>query len=106
MAILCDQYDCVDLVVSFLPQWLADEEVESKKPGQVNWLFIAWVFGRRKVFEKLTKHLVRSLYIVDEDEYYASNQRIEEPLPAGILGTFPVSTFKLNHDGNANKLTR
>lgn len=106
IAILCDQYDCVDLVVSFLPQWLSNEEVESKKPGQVNWLFIAWVFGRRKVFEELSKHLIRNLSIGEDDEYYISGARVDEPLPAEILGTFHTSALRAHSGANANDKIR
>ena len=87
VAKLCDYYDCVDLVTLFLPQWLSDEATESLKPGQENWLFIAWVFGRKKVFEKLAMHLVQEIWISEDEDaaYYTSGGRLVEPMPPKII---------------------
>jgi hypothetical protein len=41
VAVLCDQYQCINLVRPWLPQWLADEETSPLRSSQENWLFIA-----------------------------------------------------------------
>ncbi|TVY49046.1 hypothetical protein LOCC1_G001346 [Lachnellula occidentalis] len=41
VATLCNQYNCVDLVTLFLPQWPADAGANSSKLGEKKWLFIA-----------------------------------------------------------------
>jgi hypothetical protein len=79
IAILCDQYDCVDLVGAFLPLWFQEEESESKKGGQSNWLFIAWVFGRKKVFEDLAKHLVPLIYLDPDGNVYTIFENLKGP---------------------------
>ncbi|PVH77244.1 hypothetical protein DL98DRAFT_355273, partial [Cadophora sp. DSE1049] len=66
IAVLCDQYDCVRMTKPWVEDWLRGEEVLSLKPGHENWLFIAWVFGRAKIFDELAIHLIRTIRI-DED---------------------------------------
>jgi len=65
VAVLVDQYNCRDLVRPWLNMWLADEEKESKAPEHENWLFIAWAFGREKVFEDLAMKMVEDIVISD-----------------------------------------
>ena len=71
----------------WVEDWLKGEEVLSLKPGNENWLFIAWVFGRAKIFEDLANHLIRSIR-VDDDGYCRStrDEPLIKPLSAGIIG--------------------
>ncbi|TVY90017.1 hypothetical protein LAWI1_G005080, partial [Lachnellula willkommii] len=85
VATLCNDYDCVDLVTVFLPQWLADEAVESLKPGQENWLFITWVFGRNEVFENLATHMVKSMYLDEHGQWCISGGVLRGPWPPKIF---------------------
>lgn len=91
VAVLCDQYQCINLVRPWLSCWLVNEVKLSTQFGNENWLFIAWVFGREKVFQALAVHLVRivkpiknCLYVID----HSSNKKlkINEPMPPGIVG--------------------
>ncbi|KAF4610395.1 hypothetical protein G7Y89_g15724 [Cudoniella acicularis] len=68
IAILCDKYDCVELVQPWLEKWLADEKYASRIKGQEEWLYIAWVFGRQEVFQSLAVHLVRNIRVVSKGE--------------------------------------
>lgn len=87
VAVLCDRYDCVKLVEPWLSQWLSDEEKSWKEAGHENWLFIAWVFGRDKVFSDLTAKIVREAKITDDGECLTSaGEEVSEPMPPGILG--------------------
>ncbi|KAF8861596.1 hypothetical protein BDZ45DRAFT_249219 [Acephala macrosclerotiorum] len=86
VAVLCDQYDCVTLVRPWLSTslWLAGEEQEALASGQRRWLFIAWVFGRESVFEKLAIHIVKNIGVTDEQRW-----KDMAPMPDGII-EYPV----------------
>lgn len=86
LAIICNSFDCVDLVTAFLPKWLADEAVESLKPGQENWLFIAWVFGRNEICENLATHMVKSMCRDGNHEWCISGGILKGPWPPKIFG--------------------
>jgi hypothetical protein len=92
VAVLCDPYQCINLVRPWLPQWLADEETSSLKSSQENWLFIAWVFGREKVFKELATRMVQRVsvnpltkvvYLTPLHQY--GKYQITEPMPDGIM---------------------
>ncbi|KAL7269957.1 hypothetical protein RUND412_007345 [Rhizina undulata] len=86
VAVLCDQYDCVKLVEPWLSQWLSAEEKSWKQAGHENWLFIAWVFGRDKVFSDLADKMVREAKTDDDGEILTSaGEEVSEPMPPGIL---------------------
>jgi hypothetical protein len=53
VAILCDQYDCRRLAKPWVQGWMMNDWKESQLPNQKGWLFIAWYFGRQKIFETL-----------------------------------------------------
>lgn len=83
VAILVDQYDCVELIQPWVKSWLANEETECLKKGQEHWLFIAWTLGREKVFQNLAEKLVRSL------EPIGSGRLSNCPMPPQIIGILP-----------------
>jgi len=88
VAVLCDQYDCVSLVGPWLKQCIIDELRVSRRPGQEAWLFIAWAFGRNKVFETLASNLAAEVYINFEGQYMTSMGKSLDimVLPPDILG--------------------
>jgi len=88
VAMLCDQYDCVSLVGPWLKRWMKDEVWESEQPGQEAWLFIAWAFGRKKVFETLATKLAAEMHINAEGQYVTSAGQLLDTtgLPPDILG--------------------
>ena len=94
VAVLCDQYQCVNLVRPWLPQWLADEETSSLQLGNESWLFIAWVFGRENVFRDLAFKMVKGTFVnpINKSIYMTSwpfprrYNKVEDPMPDGILG--------------------
>ncbi|KAF8861599.1 hypothetical protein BDZ45DRAFT_740062 [Acephala macrosclerotiorum] len=85
VAVLCDQYNCVNLVRPWLLDtlWLKDEIAESLKDKQHKWLFIAWVFGRELVFETLALTLVKNLEITHENFWGE-----ESPMPPLTIDHF------------------
>jgi hypothetical protein len=60
LAILCDQYDCVELVKSWVDKWLLHAAQEIVIKGHEGWLFTVWVFGLEWEFEHLAMCLVES----------------------------------------------
>jgi hypothetical protein len=87
VATLCDYYDCVHLVRPWLGSWLAEEVEQSKVPGQEEWLTIAWVFGREKVFTELAARMVREVETNEYGDCLASGVGLILSLPLGIIGT-------------------
>ena len=53
VTLMCDQYDCRNLVKPWLADWMKEEWHESNIGGQEGWLFIAYYFGRQDVFPML-----------------------------------------------------
>ncbi|KAE8447183.1 hypothetical protein EG329_011014 [Mollisiaceae sp. DMI_Dod_QoI] len=103
VAVLCDQYDCVNLVLPWLldTRWLKGESVESLKLGQHKWLFISWVFEREQVFENLAKSLVKTISVTGNGELWKD----ETPMPPLIMGsilscrrTLIASLLKIPYD--------
>lgn len=91
VAILCDKYDCVGVVKPWLPLWLVNEDTQCDKPGYEEWLFIAWVFGREKLFGSLAKKLLREMKTNDEGESLASTGEVlSSQMPPDIIGRFSI----------------
>lgn len=65
LAILCDKYDVVKLIRPWYSCWLETDREQYCAPGQEEWLFIAWTFGKEAVFKDLSKHLVLTMTIDD-----------------------------------------
>lgn len=87
IAILSDQYQCVELLYPWIGRWFANEELESKKDGQEGWLFIAWVFGRDDTFKALTSRLVLNAQKdTDGSLLLAHAYKLPEIMPIGIIG--------------------
>jgi hypothetical protein len=86
IAILVDKYDCIDLVRPWVSSWFLSVEMDSKVQGHVGWLFIAWVFGREKVFTDLATTLVREVALGPGlIPLTSSGGAFPEPMPPGIL---------------------
>jgi hypothetical protein len=80
LAILVDQYQCIDLVRPWLHTWLSDEK-ELIRSGAERWLFIAWVFGRERAFEEASARLVRGATLNCQDELFNSDTGMYFPDP-------------------------
>jgi hypothetical protein len=87
VAILCDKYICTGLVEPWLPQWLANEETESKEPDCGEWLYIAWIFRREKIFKELATKLIYEVTTNDEGKCLTSSgEDFLSPMPPDIIG--------------------
>jgi hypothetical protein len=91
VAILCDQYDCVQLVQPWLEKWLQDERVRSMSEG-IGWLFIAWVFGRDREFRNLAAQMARDVQTNEEGQCLDSNGKLID-LKYMLLGIIGKSTL-------------
>lgn len=90
MAVLCDRYDCVELVKPWLDSWLVNEQSECYKPGQEGWLFIAWVFGRKKFLQGMAKKLMGEMTFNDDGEGLTSTgETFPALMPPDIMGMLP-----------------
>ncbi|KAF8855126.1 hypothetical protein BDZ45DRAFT_805227 [Acephala macrosclerotiorum] len=86
VAVLCNRYSCVELVEPWLSQWLSHEEKSLKEAGHESWLFIAWVFGRDKVFSDLAVGMVREATTNDDGKCLTSSGAdISGPVPPMFL---------------------
>jgi hypothetical protein len=99
VAILCDQYDCVQLVQPWLETWL---EYHGKKPFKKisSWLFIAWVFGTEGAFESLAAEMAREVQTNQNGDCldHRGNFIQYKYMPPGIIGkgiTHPISILTL-----------
>lgn len=96
VAILCDQYACVSIVQPWLVGWTHDEISRSRQQGEERWLFIAWVFGRVRVFEELSDRMVLEVKMNGKGEYTDREGKVlSEPLPNGIIGKSLLNQLRL-----------
>ena len=87
LAILCDQYDCVDLVKPWFHTWFWNEVSQALKDGQEKWLLIAWVFGRENSLDSLALKLVRELLLDKDGKANFGIKDIDSlPIPQSLIG--------------------
>lgn len=63
LVVLCDKYDTVKLVRPWLCSWVETTPAKYCRPGNEEWLFIAWTFGLGTVYETLSRHLIYTAFI-------------------------------------------
>lgn len=85
LSILLDLYDNIELVSPWVPRWFSNEDTESDKIGQEDWLFISWVFGRSEIFRRLGHKLVKT---VRRSDHLLGRNLLEAHMPPGITGMF------------------
>lgn len=92
VAVIVDQYDCVEFIQPWVQNWLANENSESLKEGQTNWLFIAWALGRETVLQNLAKKCVRDVLYAGSIPYSSlytflqPGNFLEGPSPPLLIG--------------------
>ena len=95
MAVLCDKYDCAGLVKPWLDSWLVNEWSQYDRPGNEQWLFIAWVFGKEQIFEASARKLQREMTVDDCGKALTSTgESFSSLMPAGIIGMLLYSLSK------------
>lgn len=94
VAILVDQYACVELVQPWLKGWLAGKKKTQRENKDI-WLFIAWVFGLEETFVELARKVVREVQVDEQGNYLSKHGTImDEPMPHGLIGMFPFPSFQ------------
>ena len=93
IAILLDQYACIELVQPWLKGWLAGKKKTQRENKDI-WLLIAWVFGLEDTFVELARKVVREAKIDEEGNYLSKEGKImSDPMPHGLIGTFFLLPF-------------
>lgn len=67
LAIICDKYDCAAGVSLWTDIWTKEWEKMALDAGYEQWLFIAWTFGVKDVFQNLSKKLIMEGHYGTED---------------------------------------
>ena len=89
IAILCDQYDCVEMVAPWLSGWIKDEDQECCGKESAKWMLISWVFGRKRSLRKSASCTLRDLKIDGKGQpFLAGGQELPRMLPHGGLGMY------------------
>jgi hypothetical protein len=111
LAVLCNQYLCVNIVRPWLGLWLKDEYSQGMLQGQENWLFIAWTFGRYSVFKYVAAKMVTEITTGEDGRCLTSDgNEISEPMPPGIVGKLSIANEDLetisytNHSSLSQKV--
>lgn len=95
LTILCDKYDCAGLIKPWLLLWVGGDSTNFKyndKPVNEEWLFIAWVFGRKNTFQSVATKLVSTVKINEEGENLnETGEVLPSQMPPGIIGRFRIS---------------
>jgi hypothetical protein len=54
------------------------------------WIFIAWVFGKEKIFENCAARLMREVTVDRHGGCCYSDRLMDEYMPHGLLGMFSL----------------
>ena len=89
LAVVCDKYDCRGGVLSWVDTWTAAWKPRMLEGGYEEWLFVAWVFGIKEGFGKLSRKLILESYIdpADGELKTAGGMRLGKlTIPGRVLG--------------------
>ena len=89
LAVVCDKYDCRGGVLSWVDTWTAAWKSRMFESGYEEWLFVAWVFGIKEGFGKLSRKLILESYIdsADGELKTAGGMRLGKlTIPERVLG--------------------
>jgi hypothetical protein len=93
LAVLCGQYDCVQLVKPWLALWLrgmpglADRFFRPGSIEDARIVFIFWVFGMDEQFQTWAMDLMRQA-TMENGQCCIFGERFPEPIPPGLIGKF------------------
>ena len=89
LAIVCDKYDCRGGVFPWGDVWGAAWKPRMLESGYEEWLFVAWVFGIKEGFEKLSRKIILESYPgpADGSLRSANGVQLEKlTIPERVLG--------------------
>lgn len=87
VAVLLDKYSCVTLVLPWMGRWTHSLKADIKKPGNEEWLFIAWVFGYEEIFTDLSRELVFESNVSESGRLERGRKVFGQTMPPDIIGT-------------------
>ncbi|CAG7559026.1 unnamed protein product [Fusarium equiseti] len=91
IAMLCDYYQCEEIVEVFADRWIAalEEDKPYEEQATMNWMFIAWVFQKEQLFtSQVAVTLLHSRIPVQTDL----------PLPSTIVEKVEAQRLELIND--------
>ncbi|KAF2136594.1 uncharacterized protein K452DRAFT_193178, partial [Aplosporella prunicola CBS 121167] len=68
LSVLTDRYLATACVQPWIENWMQKLEHLAEKDDCYEWLWIAWEYGNKKVFERLARRLVLDLTLNEEGE--------------------------------------
>ena len=89
LAIVCDKYDCRGGVFPWGDVWGAAWKPRMLESGYEEWLFVAWVFGIKEGFEKLSRKIILESYPCPADGSLRSANGVQLEkltIPERVLG--------------------
>jgi hypothetical protein len=88
LAILCDKYDCVRLVKPWVSKWChALEQRIENWDGKEDYLFVAWVFGRKPAFTQLVSRFVLKVKTNEKSECLNHlGEKVSHLMPEQLAG--------------------
>jgi len=87
LAILCEIYECVNIVKTWLSHWVPEKLEEGRYCEDQRILLIAWTFGREVMFNAVAARLVMQLQCPDQSSF-------SKHLPDGIVGMCSLRVSK------------
>lgn len=91
---LCDKYDTAQLVRPWNTDWIihAQKIKPLCSPGTEDWLFVAWVFRDKTMYETVSRHLVNTIWSFTGQSFCNDKVTLlSEYLPSGALGKLQCS---------------
>ena len=87
ICIVCDKYDSIEIVRPWLSKWRKPLDHLAEKNDHEEFLFITWVLGDRKTFERVCRKLVLESSTNDRNECLtASGKILLSNLPPAVVG--------------------
>lgn len=86
VAILCEKYECFDLVDPWLEKWINRTKSTAMADETGTWLYISWAFGLKYLFSLVAEKGTKTWCFHDGNVTTASGKKIAEPMPEQIPG--------------------
>jgi len=92
IAVICDKYDMRQSLEIWLAKWISPlVEPPAKPVSGDKWLFIAYAFGRKDLFSRLTKDLILQCRSDEDGNLLMNGNTLTEHIPEHIVGEWDDS---------------
>ena len=96
LCVLGDKYDCIRVLRPWLTDWMSPWAGYLTYYGCEEWAFITWAVGDEEKFKSATEHLLLNCKTNDSKQCLDLSGRVlDDKLPPGLLGKYPVLRFSL-----------